>query len=564
LINVCGPDYDRLSICGHYRKYYYAIPLVRQSPILAQMTQARGRNDRSRLLFLLLLAHLPALLLIGYVLFTYSPGMQAGLIMALVATVSLLLTWVVGSKWLLKRLDHLGAVVDTLNATSAEQQQTIERGRKTERLLSSAGERLVASLDHERTLNGLAEVAAQELADWCFIELLPVGRNDTPVRLLSHRDPSQHERVVRLSSLFPIEPERAGTPVGEVVRTGLSRVIRDVTPEILSQYAPDPRQRAMLNDLGIRSFMIVPLRVGGRSLGAMTLVSVNPNQSFTDDDLRVAEELARRAAVAVDNARLYDEARDELRMRARAEGELRALNAELEHRVSQRTAQLEATNRELEAFSYSVSHDLRSPLRSIDGFSQALLEDYDAALDDRGRDYLARVRRAAQTMGRLIDDLLELARITRREMVRDSVDLSALAENVIAELREHEPDRRVIVRIQPELSVIGDEGLLRAALANLLGNAWKFTSRTTDPMIEFGAINTNGDRNFYVRDNGAGFDMNYANKLFGPFQRLHNANDFEGTGIGLATVQRVVNRHGGRIWAEASVGHGATFFFTLC
>ena len=528
------------------------------------MTQVRGRNDRSRLLFLLLLAHLPALLLIGYVLFAYSPGTLAGLIMTLVASASLLLTWALGTQWLLKRIDHLGAVVDTLNATSAEQQQTIERGRKTERLLSNAGERLVASLDHERTLNGLAEVAAQELADWCFIELLPVGRNDTPVRLLSHRDPNQHERVVRLSSLFPIEPERAGTPVGEVVRTGLSRVIRDVTPEILSQYAPDPRQRAMLNELGIRSFMIVPLRVGGRSLGAMTLVSVNPHQNFTDDDLRVAEELARRAAVAVDNARLYDEARDELRMRARAEGELRALNAELEHRVSQRTAQLEATNRELEAFSYSVSHDLRSPLRSIDGFSQALLEDYDAVLDDRGRDYLARVRRAAQTMGRLIDDLLELARITRRELVRDSVDLSALAENVIAELREHDPDRRVIVRIQPELSVIGDEGLLRAALANLLGNAWKFTTRTTDPMIEFGAINLNGDRSFYVRDNGAGFDMNYAAKLFGPFQRLHSANDFEGTGIGLATVQRVVNRHGGRIWAEASVGHGATFFFTLC
>ena len=564
MIIACGPDYDRLTICRHYRKHYHAIPLVRQSHILAQMTQARGRNDRSRLLFLLLLAHLPALLLIGYVLFTYSPGMQAGLVMALVAVVSLLLTWVLGSKWLLKRIDHLGAVVDTLNATSAEQQQTIERGIKTERLLSSAGERLVASLDHERTLNGLAEVAAQELADWCFIELLPVGRNDTPVRLLSHREPSQHERVVRLSTLFPIEPERAGTPVGEVVRTGLSRVIRDVTPEILSQYAPDPRQRAMLNELGIRSFMIVPLRVGGRSLGAMTLVSVNPHENFTDDDLRVAEELARRAAVAVDNARLYDEARDELRMRARAEGELRALNSELEHRVSQRTAQLEATNRELEAFSYSVSHDLRSPLRSIDGFSQALLEDYDAVLDDRGRDYLARVRRAAQTMGRLIDDLLELARITRREMVRDSVDLSVLAENVIAELREHDPDRRVIVRIQPELSVIGDEGLLRAALANLLGNAWKFTSKTTDPMIEFGAINTNGDRNFYVRDNGAGFDMNFAAKLFGPFQRLHSANDFEGTGIGLATVQRVVNRHGGRIWAEASVGHGATFFFTLC
>jgi signal transduction histidine kinase len=530
---------------------------------LALMASLRGRNDRSRLFFLLLLAHLPVMLLIGYVLYTYSPGGQTGLILVLLAVASLLLTWVLGSRWLLKRIDQLSAVVETLNTTSAEQQRAIERGRKVERLLSDAGERLVASLDHERTLNGLGEVAVEELADWCFIELVPLAGSETPVRLLSHRDARQHEQVVRLSSLFPIEPDRPGTPVGEVVRTGLSRLVRDVTPEILAQYAPDPKQQALLTELGMRSFMMVPLRVGGRSLGAMTLVSVKPHESFTDDDLRVAEELARRAAVAVDNARLYEESQDELRMRARAEGELRALNTELEHRVGQRTAQLEATNRELEAFSYSVSHDLRSPLRSIDGFSQALLEDYNASLDDRGRDYLARVRRAAQTMGRLIDDLLELARITRRELVRNSVDLSALAENVIAELREHDPQRRVIVRIQPELSVIGDAGLLRAALANLLGNAWKFTSKTADAVIEFGAVNANGDRSFYVRDNGAGFDMNYAAKLFGPFQRLHNTNDFEGTGIGLATVQRVVNRHGGRIWAEASVGHGATFFFTL-
>jgi signal transduction histidine kinase len=520
------------------------------------------RSYRTRLLLLLTLAHLPVILLIVYELFTSRLGVRTELLAALVFA-SMLASWLLGSRWLIKRLDRLSAEVESLRATNEGQQKAIERGRTTERLLSDAGNRLVASLDHERTLNGLAEVAVEELADWCFIDLLPVAGNDTPVRLLSHRDPNKHERLVRMSASFPIDPDRADTPVGEVVRTGLSRIMRVVTPDQLERYAPDLKQQTLLTDLGIHSLIIVPLRVGGRSLGALTLVSANPDRSFNDDDLKLAEELARRAAVAVDNARLYEAAQDELRMRARAEGELRALNAELEDRVRQRTGQLEATNRELEAFSYSVSHDLRSPLRSIDGFSAALLEDYDPVLDERGRDYLGRVRRAAQTMGRLIDDLLELARITRREMVRDSVDLSTLAENVIAELREHDPERRVIVTIQPQLSVVGDEGLLRAALSNLLGNAWKFTSKTADAVIEFGAVHANGNRSFYVRDNGAGFDMNYASKLFGPFQRLHNSSDFEGTGIGLATVQRVVNRHGGQIWAEGSVGHGATFFFTL-
>ncbi|MEX2283921.1 MAG: ATP-binding protein [Gemmatimonadota bacterium] len=526
------------------------------------MPQARVRSYRSRLLLLLILAHLPVILLIVYEWFTSRVGVRAELL-ALLVIASMLASWLLGSRWLIGRLDRLSAEVESMTATVEGQQKAIERGQTKERLLSDAGNRLVASLDHERTLNGLAEVAVGELADWCFIDLLPVAGNDTPVRLLSHRDPNKHERLVRMSASYPIGPARADTPVGEVVRTGLSRLMPVVTPELLDRYAPDLKQQVLLTDLGIHSLIIVPLRVGGRSLGALTLVSANADRSFNDDDLKLAEELARRAAVAVDNARLYEAAQDELRMRARAEGELRALNAELEDRVRQRTGQLEATNRELEAFSYSVSHDLRSPLRSIDGFSQALLEDYDAVLDERGRDYLGRVRRGAQTMGRLIDDLLELARITRREMVRDSVDLSSLAENVIAELREHDPERRVIVTIHPQLSVVGDDGLLRAALSNLLGNAWKFTSKTADAVIEFGAVHANGNRSFYVRDNGAGFDMNYASKLFGPFQRLHNASDFEGTGIGLATVQRVVNRHGGQIWAEGSVGHGATFFFTL-
>ena len=226
--------------------------------------------------------------------------------------------------------------------------------------------------------------------------------------------------------------------------------------------------------------------------------------------------------------------------------------------------QLKAANQELEAFSYSVSHDLRAPLRSIDGFSQALLEDYAAQLDDQAKDYLNRVRTATQRMGYLIDDMLILSRVTRAEMQRGSVDLSALATALLMEFQKSEPERKVNWRIASGLMAKGDAQLLQIALLNLLGNAWKFTGKTANAMIEFGATsNADGMREFFVRDNGAGFDMAYADKLFGAFQRLHSATEFPGTGIGLATVQRIVRRHGGQIRSEGAPGQGATFYFTL-
>lgn len=228
--------------------------------------------------------------------------------------------------------------------------------------------------------------------------------------------------------------------------------------------------------------------------------------------------------------------------------------------------ELEATNRELEAFSYSVSHDLRAPLRSIDGFSQILLEDYTDVLDEEGANYLGRVRAASQRMGQLIDDLLVLSRMTRTSLRREIVDLSALAQSVADELRERDPNREVEFSIAGGLSGSGDARLLRVTLENLLGNAWKFTSGKEGARIEFGAMQREGSPGFpayFVRDNGAGFDMAYAGKLFGAFQRLHSPEEFEGTGIGLATVQRVIRRHGGAVWAEGEVGRGATFYFTL-
>jgi signal transduction histidine kinase len=241
--------------------------------------------------------------------------------------------------------------------------------------------------------------------------------------------------------------------------------------------------------------------------------------------------------------------------------EVHQLNITLEERVRQRTAELEATNRELEAFSYSVSHDLRAPLRTIDGFSLALEEDYTDAVDATGRDYIKRVRTGVQRMGQLIDSLLQLSRITRAEIAREPVDMSALGESVVANLRDEYPDRPLDILIDPGMQVDADPKLLRIALENLLGNAAKFTSKVEHPTIHFGCDASR--KEFFVRDNGAGFDMYYKDKLFNAFNRLHGDKDFKGSGIGLATVARVIRRHHGTIRAEAAVNRGATFFFTL-
>ncbi len=244
--------------------------------------------------------------------------------------------------------------------------------------------------------------------------------------------------------------------------------------------------------------------------------------------------------------------------------QIRRINAELEQRVLERTAELAVANKELESFSYSVSHDLRSPLRSIDGFSQALLEDYNDKLDAQAQNYLHRVRAASQRMAQLIDDMLNLSRVSRGEMRREEIDLSRMARDITEQLQRAQPERIVEVKIEDGIKARGDDRLLRIALENLLGNAWKFTSKQPSSRIEFGAqAGDAGEDVFFVRDNGAGFDMAYADKLFSAFQRLHSIDEFEGTGVGLATVQRIIRRHGGRIWAESQPGRGATFYFTL-
>jgi PAS domain S-box-containing protein len=246
-----------------------------------------------------------------------------------------------------------------------------------------------------------------------------------------------------------------------------------------------------------------------------------------------------------------------------AQEKINQLNSELEQRVIERTTQLEAANKELEAFSYSVSHDLRAPLRAVDGFSQAVLEDYGPQMPQECREDLQTIRNAAQKMGELIDDLLTFSRLSRLPLSKSQVDTGALVRDALAELKAQQKGRKIDVRIADLPPCQGDPALLKQVWINLLSNALKYTGKREAAVVEIGCQRENGQNVYFVRDNGTGFDMKYAHKLFGVFQRLHRAEDYEGTGVGLAIVQRVIHRHGGRVWAEATKDCGATFYFTL-
>ncbi len=329
-----------------------------------------------------------------------------------------------------------------------------------------------------------------------------------------------------------------------------ARIIQDLQhgqPYILEDLAalaePTPLDQRLLAE-GLRFWLVVPLRYQGNLIGALNLAAATPD-AFSAEHIEITRDVANQMAIVIQQSRLFEA--------------VQKLNTELEARVQDRTAQLEAANQELEAFSYSVSHDLRAPLRGIDGFSRILLQDYAPHLDADGQRHLQRVRANAQRMGQLIDDLLEFSRLSRQALRKQTVDPAALARQVLDDLKPDYAHRPVEIVVGDLSACEADPALLRQVWANLIGNALKYSSQREPARVEVGWR----DGAYFVRDNGVGFDMRYADKLFRVFQRLHSAEEFDGTGVGLAIVQRIVHRHGGRIWAEAEVGQGATFYFTL-
>ncbi len=309
---------------------------------------------------------------------------------------------------------------------------------------------------------------------------------------------------------------------------------------------------------GPKDSICLPIRIDGKDWGMICIYS-NSEQaaSFDTEEVLLLQELADNLGFGIHTLHLWAE-------RQALAGELQKSNQRLEQRVVERTRALEEANKELEAFSYSVSHDLRAPLRAIDGFANLLSQECNSSLGVTGQDYLARIRRAAQRMATLIDDLLDLSRISKAEITVSQVALSNLVSDIATDLVTHAPERKARFEIAPDITASGDSGLLRALLQNLLENAWKYTGKRPEPQITFGSAESpQGERVFYVADNGVGFNSNDAEQIFQPFCRLHRAEDFPGTGVGLATAARIVSRHGGRIWAQAEPDKGATIFFTL-
>ncbi|HEX9924704.1 MAG TPA: ATP-binding protein, partial [Anaerolineae bacterium] len=441
------------------------------------------------------------------------------------------------------------AETEILESFQREQAARLEAEAAQQRLafLVEASITLASSLDYQATLAAVAQLAVPRVADWSAVDVVELDGSLHRVAVV-HTDPSKVELAYELQRRYPPDPD---TPRGayHVLRTGQAEFYPEIDPALLAAAGLDQAQLDLIDELGLRSAIAMPMRVRERVLGVITFVMAESGRHYSEADLALTEELAGRAALAVDNAQLYHQAQQ--------------LNVTLEDRVNERTARLEAANKELEAFSYSVSHDLRSPLRAIDAFSRILLDDYAAQLDASAQDFLDSIRSNTQQMGELIDDLLTFSRLGRQALQKQVVSVTDLVQAILTGLQPDRAGREVELILSDLPSCQADPKLLKQVWLNLLSNAFKYTRDRALARIEIGCQSEAAMPVFFVKDNGVGFDMEYAAKLFGVFQRLHRAEDYEGTGVGLAIVQRIVHRHGGQVWAEAEVGQGATFYFTL-
>ena len=443
-------------------------------------------------------------------------------------------------------LGYIGTCIDIHDRVSAERR--IRRLSTLYAALSKANEAMARTRATSELLSQVCSIAVEH-GGFHVATVGLIDEDGAAVRTVAAAGHTLGIFENRVLSLAPDAPRRNAPSL---------IAMREDRPFISNDRDADPRAAPLENRAAravMRSTAALPLHREGRVTGFLT-VHAGEVDYFDDEMVELLVLLAADLSFALGTMAANERRED-------AEGALRQLNATLEQKVEERTRSLQAANRELEAFSYSVSHDLRAPLRAISGFTEMLAEGHLERLDHEARGYLERVRAAAQRMSRLIDDLMNLSRVARMDLRRETLDLSRMAAEVVAELQENDPQRAVQVRITPGLTAHADRGLTQIVLANLLGNAWKFTTRSARPSIAFGAVEHDGRPAFFVRDNGAGFDMQHADKLFAPFARLHAEQEFAGTGIGLALVQRIVQRHDGFVAAQSAEGEGTTITFAL-
>ncbi|MFO7445973.1 MAG: PAS domain S-box protein [Ignavibacteriaceae bacterium] len=428
-----------------------------------------------------------------------------------------------------------------------EQKQKSEETAKQLTFLSEVSKILSSSLDYYQTLSTVANLAVPYIADWCAIDILTEEQQLERVAVV-HSDPEKVQLAHDLAKLYPPDPDQQ-TGVINVIRTKKSEIYPEITYDLLKANTKDDYLLKILLELGLNSAITVPLISGEKVLGAISLIYAESGRRYNNNDLIIAEELAIRSGIAIENSRLYYKAQQ--------------LNDELDKRVKIRTAQLESANQELETFSYSVSHDLRAPLRHINGYIGLLQQKSNFTPESEGTYYLKKISSSAKKMSNLIDDMLAYSRIGSTKLQISRLNMQELVKEVVQGFKDQIEERNVSWYIGELPFVFGDRSMMRLVVANLVSNAVKFTGKNPDAKIEISCQSNNVESIFCIKDNGVGFDMKYVNKLFNVFQRLHKMEDFEGDGMGLANVNRIIEKHGGRTWAKGEINKGASFYFSL-